>query len=130
MIILIVPATMLCSCFYARLITFFFFFFNDTATTEIYTLSLHDALPIFDRQALHEVQAAVDTAEHPVVGVAIELAVRGVAERIAVVPQADGLAGGEVPVDVVDRDDRLHQDILAQNVVFAEVIVRNSAEGL
>src|SRR2546426_7732304 len=27
---------------------FFFFFFNDTATTEIYTLSLHDALPISD----------------------------------------------------------------------------------
>src|SRR2546430_15663630 len=27
-------------------IHFFFFFFNDTATTEIYTLSLHDALPI------------------------------------------------------------------------------------
>src|SRR5947208_12250329 len=27
------------------------FFFNDTATTEIYTLSLHDALPIFDRRA-------------------------------------------------------------------------------
>src|SRR2546422_4769273 len=32
---------------YRRLITSFsFFFFNDTATTEIYTLSLHDALPI------------------------------------------------------------------------------------
>src|SRR5256885_12708577 len=30
---------------YPRII--FFFFFNDTATTEIYTLSLHDALPIF-----------------------------------------------------------------------------------
>src|SRR5437667_6657088 len=27
----------------------FFFFFNDTATTEIYTLSLHDALPILER---------------------------------------------------------------------------------
>ena len=26
---------------------YIFFFFNDTATTEIYTLSLHDALPIF-----------------------------------------------------------------------------------
>ena len=25
------------------------FFFNDTATTEIYTLSLHDALPIFEK---------------------------------------------------------------------------------
>src|SRR2546427_12418978 len=30
----------------ALLLYFFFFFFNDTATTEIYTLSLHDALPI------------------------------------------------------------------------------------
>src|SRR4030066_2354928 len=28
------------------MLSFFFFFFNDTATTEIYTLSLHDALPI------------------------------------------------------------------------------------
>src|SRR2546430_15777885 len=31
---------------------FFFFFFNDTATTEIYTLSLHDALPISRSTAL------------------------------------------------------------------------------
>src|SRR5256885_16732068 len=30
-------------------VLFFFFFFNDTATTEIYTLSLHDALPILRR---------------------------------------------------------------------------------
>src|SRR5438067_5944940 len=30
----------------------FFFFFNDPATTEIYTLSLHDALPIFTVDAL------------------------------------------------------------------------------
>src|SRR2546422_10836003 len=29
-----------------HIVIFFFFFFNDTATTEIYTLSLHDALPI------------------------------------------------------------------------------------
>src|SRR3989454_9321104 len=29
----------------------FFFFFNDTATTEIYTLSLHDALPIYRLRA-------------------------------------------------------------------------------
>src|SRR5438309_10248267 len=32
---------------YFTLSFFFFFFFNDTATTEIYTLSLHDALLIF-----------------------------------------------------------------------------------
>src|SRR3712207_8868568 len=29
------------------MLMYLFFFFNDTATTEIYTLSLHDALPIF-----------------------------------------------------------------------------------
>src|SRR5258705_11437681 len=32
---------------YHTTMTTTFFFFNDTATTEIYTLSLHDALPIF-----------------------------------------------------------------------------------
>src|SRR2546427_7114371 len=35
-----------------------FFFFNDTATTEIYTLSLHDALPIFARGDRHLCAAA------------------------------------------------------------------------
>src|SRR5215203_6220122 len=35
----------------------FFFFFNDTATTEIYTLSLHDALPISSDQGV-EIGAA------------------------------------------------------------------------
>src|SRR2546429_4354108 len=42
-----------------RPLFFFFFFFNDTATTEIYTLSLHDALPI---------SAAAANAAMPVFG--------------------------------------------------------------
>src|SRR2546429_8651028 len=37
---------------------FIFFFFNDTATTEIYTLSLHDALPIFSAPALAATRVA------------------------------------------------------------------------
>src|SRR2546430_13052272 len=37
-------------CTTRRLSCLFFFFFNDTATTEIYTLSLHDALPICIRR--------------------------------------------------------------------------------
>src|SRR3989449_2310837 len=45
-------------------ILIFFFFFNDTATTEIYTLSLHDALPIC--LALRVVQAVEDAVRrHP-----------------------------------------------------------------
>src|SRR3989441_13333425 len=40
------------------LLYFSFFFFNDTATTEIYTLSLHDALPIyFARGGLRRIKA-------------------------------------------------------------------------
>src|SRR3712207_6913056 len=34
-------------------VIYYFFFFNDTATTEIYTLSLHDALPISGRGSCH-----------------------------------------------------------------------------
>src|SRR3989442_9955321 len=37
---------------------FFLFFFNDTATTEIYTLSLHDALPIFKSMRGEELDEA------------------------------------------------------------------------
>ena len=36
--------------FFFLLLFIYFFFFNDTATTEIYTLSLHDALPICYRE--------------------------------------------------------------------------------
>src|SRR3712207_7023062 len=36
------------------MVSLVFFFFNDTATTEIYTLSLHDALPIFVGLRLRE----------------------------------------------------------------------------
>src|SRR5258707_13181434 len=41
---------------------FLFFFFNDTATTEIYTLSLHDALPIYLRRQ-RESHAEIDGAK-------------------------------------------------------------------
>src|SRR3712207_8037221 len=69
----------------------FFFFFNDTATTEIYTLSLHDALPILQQPgggALADGDAAGDGDDvgHLGGGVAEEAVLRG--------PQP--LAGGDV----------------------------------
>src|SRR6202000_3549703 len=45
----------------------FFFFFNDTATTEIYTLSLHDALPI-SRTSLVDRQHCVADMAHQAMG--------------------------------------------------------------
>src|SRR2546426_6808068 len=45
---------------------FFFFFFNDTATTEIYTLSLHDALPIYPAaRGPVAVRPRLDLGGHP-----------------------------------------------------------------
>src|SRR5438876_7571120 len=69
-------------------VVWFFFFFNDTATTEIYTLSLHDALPIsppalggaywyFDRVVLGMVGAREDrkstrlNSSHPSISYAV-----------------------------------------------------------
>src|SRR3989449_1964391 len=43
----------------AFLVADVFFFFNDTATTEIYTLSLHDALPICAEQQMVEIAKAL-----------------------------------------------------------------------
>src|SRR5256885_15373060 len=44
---------------------FFFFFFNDTATTEIYTLSLHDALPISARGGVRLHQGRAGALDPP-----------------------------------------------------------------
>src|SRR6478672_3970845 len=51
---------------YVSIPTHLFFFFNDPATTEIYTLSLHDALPIFAAEREHQPgQPLVATGPHP-----------------------------------------------------------------
>src|SRR3712207_9523865 len=44
-----------------------FFFFNDTATTEIYTLSLHDALPIYESSIAEPLVAALEREAFDVV---------------------------------------------------------------
>src|SRR2546427_8593747 len=75
------------------------FFFNDTATTEIYTLSLHDALPddleqlLAQREARHEADARQRHAEPRALGGHAQVAVQG---QLAA-------AGDGVAVDQRDR---------------------------
>src|SRR3712207_7456948 len=72
------------------------FFFNDTATTEIYTLSLHDALPIFYRLAQESVTNARRHARH---ATQVTVAVTGDADRVRLTIDDDGSsgAGGRTP---------------------------------
>src|SRR2546426_3900384 len=58
----------------------FFFFFNDTATTEIYTLSLHDALPIFQGAGA----PGRDDVPHVIVDVTIDVQLEGAFDRVYV----------------------------------------------
>src|SRR5579864_9852422 len=51
--------------FFFFIIFYLFFFFNDTATTEIYTLSLHDALPISKRRCRADYQPALSGDQPP-----------------------------------------------------------------
>src|SRR2546426_12365821 len=56
----------------------FFFFFNDTATTEIYTLSLHDALPIWNVNGIEienssQVRAVANETYDNVAGILVVL---------------------------------------------------------
>src|SRR6476469_11105924 len=48
----------------AEALSFLCFFFNDTATTEIYTLSLHDALPICGEHGLDAARGAEQMTGH------------------------------------------------------------------
>src|SRR6266511_6254865 len=59
--------------FFLILFFIFFFFFNDTATTEIYTLSLHDALPIhLPAGGRHLIHHAAGRAHHEVLDLLAE----------------------------------------------------------
>src|SRR2546430_13497612 len=78
---------------------FFFFFFNDTATTEIYTLSLHDALPISDRPALQE---------------------RGLAERIAV---NEDRGAGRLGVHLEQRSEEHTSELQSQSNLVCRLLL-------
>src|ERR1043165_3537940 len=68
------------------------FFFNDTATTEIYTLSLHDALPIY--QPGEGIDDGGAGGEEPVVEEGFDIGVGGVAAGDAGDDPRGGQAGG------------------------------------
>src|SRR5258708_10365902 len=82
---------------------FSFFFFNDTATTEIYTLSLHDALPILTVLAIHRGEQTLNPGPDVALREGDLLIVKARREALIEVKQTEGM---EIVPDlhVGDRD--------------------------
>jgi len=83
-----------------------------------------------DRKGRHHGEAAEHIADPAVVGIAVEAARPRILERIGVVAESRRFTRREVAADVVDRNDGLHQDILPDDVAFAECVVVETAVGL
>src|SRR2546426_4761084 len=104
-----------CTLFILLFLFFFFFFFNDTATTEIYTLSLHDALPIFIVPLAHrEAHAAglrhfLATGEGPILNQRIELT-------------ALRRDGSEFPVELAVAPDRKSTRLNSSHLVISYAV--------
>src|SRR5438034_8857475 len=84
---------------------YFFSFFNDTATTEIYTLSLHDALPISRRRKTREIHA-------------VDLQRRAGPER----DRAAGMLSGICRARAPDRGDRKSTRLNSSHTVISYAV--------
>src|SRR3712207_7006398 len=94
------------------------FFFNDTATTEIYTLSLHDALPIYV-----QVVVGVDSVDH------LRHQDRVTAEREEVVVGAHGVDLEDPAPDAEDRKStRLNSS--HANISYAVFCLKKKNDGM
>src|SRR6266496_5510011 len=85
--------------FFILLILFSIFFFNDTATTEIYTLSLHDALPIFPRH--RHPGRLLDQSRHQAILSSTRERFSGAASATTTAPPAATIAAGILPASSV-----------------------------
>src|SRR5256885_7958981 len=75
---------------------FFFFFFNDTATTEIYTLSLHDALPIFGHLTDGEIETALEAGARRALELLSARLIEGAALRLLGETAVVGASGSTI----------------------------------
>src|SRR3712207_8141849 len=88
-----------------------YFFFNDTATTEIYTLSLHDALPIYRLQAPGRVR-----------GVEVALGLLKLCGREADYAHA-AEGGGAVGRDDGDRSEEHTSDLQSRQYLVCRLLL-------
>src|SRR3712207_6367382 len=102
------------------------FFFNDTATTEIYTLSLHDALPICILPAprgLPQVEVTFDIDANGILNVSAKDKATGKEQKI-VIQSSSGLSDAEIQKMVRDAEEHAEEDRRRRE----EIELRNQAD--
>src|SRR3712207_3072712 len=80
------------------------FFFNDTATTEIYTLSLHDALPIFEKGVVSGAATGMSTAKASALQESLLSQVRKIAGKDALIAYAHANVAALERMDALVRE--------------------------
>src|SRR2546427_42182 len=99
-----------------------FFFFNDTATTEIYTLSLHDALPISDAKCADCLKLGADHAiNYRTQDFAAE--VQRITEGRGVDVILDMVAGGYVAREVQSRSEEHTSELQSQSNLVCRLLL-------
>src|SRR5882672_864557 len=122
--------------FYSLFFFFLFFFFNDPATTEIYTLSLHDALPIYPRLGDADTAAVLDTLLGVTDGRALHRALHGAraAAGAHVEPAQAELVAHVLGVLVFLRGDRVpapaHHQVRPRLVVQQPRVTQHMEHGV
>ena len=104
---------------------FGFFFFNDTATTEIYTLSLHDALPILPPHHLELEVTETALMQDIESAIALLEQLKALNVKIAIDDFGTGYASlgylRQLPIDILKIDTsfvrNIHQDVKNQSIV-------------
>src|SRR6266478_9882913 len=106
---------------YSKIYLYFFFFFNDTATTEIYTLSLHDALPIrqLAENAGLEGSVVVDKVRNAGAGMGLNVDTGEVEDLIK---------AGIIDPTMVTRSALQNAASIAKNILTTEAIVAEPPE--
>src|SRR3712207_9282453 len=95
-----------------------YFFFNDTATTEIYTLSLHDALPISDRLIRNAAQG--EESRHLVLHYRFDLVPRFVKDGV----RLDGLHVFKVfPVFRLGRSEEHTSELQSRQYLVCRLLL-------
>src|SRR5256885_17179644 len=91
-----------------------FFFFNDTATTEIYTLSLHDALPIFNAGGWYDIFLQDTIANYTAMQAA------GVPSKLLIGPWSHDAQGN--PVGELSFGDRKSTRLNSSHLVISYAV--------